>query len=66
MVDRIVPAATDESLAEIAAELGLPIPVPSVASLIFSGSLKTTLLPVVRNGKWQGCNWYKTFARGNR
>ncbi len=45
MVDRIVPAATPESLAEIAAVLGSTIPAPSVANPSFSGWSKITLSP---------------------
>jgi Mannitol-1-phosphate/altronate dehydrogenases len=37
MVDRIVPAATEESLAEIASVLALTIPALSVANRLFNG-----------------------------
>ena len=50
MVDRIVPAATPESLAEIAAVLGSTIPAPSVANPSFSGWSKITLSPGARPG----------------
>lgn len=37
MVDRIVPAATEESLAEITRELGVADPAPSVVNRSFNG-----------------------------
>lgn len=37
MVDRIVPAATDASLAEITQNLALKIPAPSAVNRSFSG-----------------------------
>lgn len=54
MVDRIVPAATAESLAEIAAVLGSTIPAPSVANPSFSGWSKITLSPGDPHGKTAG------------
>lgn len=52
MVDRIVPAATDESLAEIEAPCWeWKTPARLAASRLFNGLSKITLLPVARTGK---------------
>jgi mannitol-1-phosphate/altronate dehydrogenase len=66
MVDRIVPAATDESLAEIAAELGVADPCAISCEPYIQWVIEDNF--VAGRPQWEvaGCNWYKTFARGNR
>ncbi|VEC01298.1 D-mannonate oxidoreductase [Klebsiella pneumoniae] len=55
MVDRIVPAATPESLAEIAAVLGVDDPCAISANPSFSGWSKITLSPGDPPGRRRAC-----------
>lgn len=57
MVDRIVPAATDESLAEISQHLGVNDPVRLAANRLSSGWWKITSSLGVLHGKSQVYKW---------
>ena len=59
MVDRIVPAATEESLDEITRELG-------VADPCAISSLKITLWQAARSGKSLACRWLMTCCPGSK
>lgn len=63
MVDRIVPAATAETLQEIADTLGSQTLVGSPANPLFSGSSKTNLLQAVQIGKWRAYSWLMMSCR---
>jgi fructuronate reductase len=66
MVDRIVPAVTAETLEKIEQLTGVRDPAASPANRFASGSLKTTLSPVVRSGKKPALSWCRTCCRLKR
>lgn len=66
MVDRIVPAATEASLAEITDALGVEDPCAISCEPFIQWVIEDNFVAAVLSGKWRVSRWCRMFCRGSR